>query len=99
MFTLKFSESVSSDLKPLRATDRKRILDAIDEQLLHSPTQQTRNKKIVVGLKPPWDHEEPIWELRVGRFRVFYDVNEKEKRVAVRAVREKPAHRTTKEIL
>ena len=57
------------------------------------------NKKIVVGLKPPWEHEEPVWELRVGPFRVFYDVNEAEQSVVIRAVREKTPHRTTEEIL
>ena len=46
--------------------DRKQLLDHIDEQLTHRPAQATRNKKILVGLVPPWDHEEPIWELRVG---------------------------------
>jgi mRNA-degrading endonuclease RelE of RelBE toxin-antitoxin system len=99
MYTVEFTDGVPEDLKALRATDRKRILDKIDEQLLHSPTRPTRNKKIVVGLKPPWEQEEPVWELRVGRFRVFYDVNETEQRVVIRAVREKPSHRTTEEIL
>ena len=99
MYTVEFTEGVEEDLKGLRAADRKRILDKIDEQLLHAPTQPTRNKKIVVGLKPPWEQEEPVWELRVGPFRVFYDVNEAEQGVVIRAVREKPPHRTTEEIL
>jgi|SRR5581483_5060037 len=99
MFTLEYTEGVLDDLKALRARDRKRVLDKIDEQLTHNPTEQTRNKKIVAGLKPPWDHEEPVWELRVGSLRVFYDVNEADQRVVVRAVRQKPPHRTTEEIL
>jgi len=37
--------------------------------------------------------------LRVGPFRVFYDVQEAERRVYVRAIRHKPAHRQTEEIL
>jgi mRNA-degrading endonuclease RelE of RelBE toxin-antitoxin system len=99
MFSLEYTEGVVEDLKGLRARDRNRILDKIEEQLRHNPTQQTRHKKIVAGLKPPWEHEEPVWELRVGNFRVFYDVNEVEQRVVIRAVREKPPHRTTEEIL
>jgi mRNA-degrading endonuclease RelE of RelBE toxin-antitoxin system len=99
MYAVEYTEGVAADLKTLRPLDRRRILDKIDEQLLHSPTRPTRNKKIVVGLKPPWQHEEPVWELRVGRFRVFYDVDETEQRVMIRAVREKPPHRTTEEIL
>jgi mRNA-degrading endonuclease RelE of RelBE toxin-antitoxin system len=64
-----------------------------------NPTQETRNRKMLVGLKPPWEHEEPIWELRVGKHRVFYDVDEDEKKVMVRAVRAKPPHKTTEDIL
>ena len=41
----------------------------------------------------------PIWELRVGEHRIFYDVNVEERTVYVRAVRRKAPHKTTKEIL
>src|SRR5205809_874304 len=99
MFTIEYAESVAEDLAPLRAFDRQRLLDAIEEQLTHQPTQETRHKKIVIGLTPPWEHEEPIWELRVGKYRVFYDADEEAATVIVRAVRRKPPHKTTEEIL
>jgi mRNA-degrading endonuclease RelE of RelBE toxin-antitoxin system len=99
MFTVEYTEGVLEDLKGLRAADRKRVLNKIDEQLLHDPAQPTRNKKVLKGLKPPWEHEEPVWELRVGKWRVFYDVSEAEQRVVVRAVREKPPHQSTEEVL
>jgi mRNA-degrading endonuclease RelE of RelBE toxin-antitoxin system len=99
MFGAEYTESVLEDLGDLRASDRRRVLDKIEEQLLHNPTQPTRHKKILEGLKPPWEHEEPVWELRIGTYRVFYDVNEEEQRVIVRAVREKPPHQTTEGIL
>ncbi len=50
------------------------------------------------GDDPP-DAVPPIWELRVGDWRVFYDVEEKAGKVFVRAVRHKPPHKTTEEIL
>jgi mRNA-degrading endonuclease RelE of RelBE toxin-antitoxin system len=53
----------------------------------------------LIGLKPPWEHEEPARELRVGKYRVFYDVDEEKQQVIIRAVREKPPHRTTEEIV
>jgi mRNA-degrading endonuclease RelE of RelBE toxin-antitoxin system len=99
MYELEYAEGVAEDLKDLRASDRKRILDKIDEQLISNPTEETRNKKILVGLKPPWEHEEPVRELRVGKFRVFYDVEEERQRVIICAIREKPPHQTTEEIL
>jgi len=41
----------------------------------------------------------PVWQLRVGEYRVFYDVDREEMAVYVRAVRLKPPHKTTEEIL
>ncbi len=41
----------------------------------------------------------PVWELRVREYRVFYDVAAAEQTVYVRAIRRKPGHRTTEEIL
>jgi mRNA-degrading endonuclease RelE of RelBE toxin-antitoxin system len=99
MFTIEFSEMVADHLGELRAFDRKQILDQIDTQLTHQPTGATRNKKRLVGLVPPWEHEGPVWELRIGEFRVFYDVDEEEARVTVRAIRRKLPHKATEEIL
>ena len=76
MYTLEYAEGVAGDLKKLRAYERKRILDKIEKQLTVEPTRKTRNRKIFVGLVPPWEYIEPVWELRAGEYRVFYDVDE-----------------------
>lgn len=99
MYTIEFSRGVAGDLSPLRAFERTSLLDQIEEQLTQQPTHETRNKKILVGLVPPWEHVEPIWQLRIGEYRVFYDVDEPAQRVSVRAIRRKPPHKTTEEIL
>ena|SRR3990172_10442604 len=99
MFKIEYAASIADDLAELRAFDRKRILDRIEEELIHQPNQETRNKKLIPGLVPPWEHEEPAWELRVGEFRVFYDVSKEAECVTVRAIRHKPSHKTTEEIL
>jgi hypothetical protein len=44
-------------------------------------------------------HELPVWELRVGVFRVFYDVAEDEKRVHIRAVRRKESQQRTEDVV
>jgi hypothetical protein len=67
--------------------------------LTHQPTQETRNKKLLPGLKTPWDAVLSVWELRVGDYRVFYDVDNAQRRVTIRAIRRKPPHTTTEEIL
>ena|ERR1017187_2355274 len=99
MFIIEFSESVALDLADLRAFDRKQILDQIDSHLTHEPTRQTRNKKQLRALIPPWEHVGPVWELRVGEFRVFYEVEEEVSRALIRAIRHKPPHKTIEEIL
>jgi mRNA-degrading endonuclease RelE of RelBE toxin-antitoxin system len=99
MYEIEYVESVTDDLAHLRAYERTQILDRIEEQLTYKPTQQTRNKKVLIGLIPPWEHEEPVWELRVGQYRVFYDVDEVASVVIIRAIRHKPPHKTTEEIL
>ncbi|MGH7128430.1 MAG: type II toxin-antitoxin system RelE family toxin, partial [Planctomycetaceae bacterium] len=99
MYAIGYAEGVAADLEDLRAYDRSRILDEIDIQLQHQPTQETRHKKVLVGLVPPWEHVEPLWQLRVGEYRVFYDVNDAELVVIVRAIRHKPPHKATEDIL
>jgi mRNA-degrading endonuclease RelE of RelBE toxin-antitoxin system len=98
-YTIEYAESVSDDLADLRTFRRKSILDAIEDQLQHEPAKQTRNRKMLVGLIPPWEHVVPIWELRIGEYRVFYDVDEEVAVVTIRAIRRKPPHKTTEEVL
>lgn len=99
MYELRFARDVAKDLDRLSARDRRRVLDAIERQLLHEPTKPTRNRKLLVNLIPPWTAEPPIWELRVGEYRVFYDVAQKQAVVYVRAIRRKPPGKMTEEIL
>ena len=99
MYAIRYGESLPDEFADLRAKDRTRILYAIDVQLLHEPNRQSRNRKLLEGLVPPWEHAGPTWELRVGEYRVFYDLDETEKVVNVRAIRHKPPHKTTDEVL
>jgi mRNA-degrading endonuclease RelE of RelBE toxin-antitoxin system len=99
VYTILYVESIGDDLADLRAFDRQKILDEVEEQLSQQPTQETKRKKVVRGLKPPWEHAEPIWQLRIGEFRVFYDVDEAASQVTVRAIRHKPPHETTEDVL
>ena len=98
-FTVEFSEGVKKDLARLRAYDCRILLEAIETPLTHTPLVETKKRKLLRNLAPPFEAIPPIWQLRVGAFRVFYDVNEEERRVYVRAIRRKPAHLKTEEIL
>ena len=99
MYAIEFSEGALEDLMALRAFEQSRILDAIEEQLSNEPTIETRNRKLLSGLIPPFEATPPVWELRVAQYRVFYDVSEEERKVFIRAVSHKPPHRRTEEIV
>ena len=66
MYEIAYSEGVAEDLRRLTASEPAKILDRIEVQLQYEPTRQKRNRKVLVGLVPPWDHVDPVWELPVG---------------------------------
>ena len=99
MFEIRFAESVEDDLRKIQVYHRNRILDSIEEQLYHEPETATRNRKLLENLTPPWQTVAPVWELRVGEYRVFYDVSVTESVVYVRVVRRKPPGIKTEDIL
>lgn len=80
MFKITITRTALDDLRELRKPDQERIRDAIDSQLPHEPSQETRNRK---RLRP-----NPLadWELRVGIFRVFYDIDEAATEVRIIAI-------------
>ncbi len=80
MYEIEFTARAAQDLKWFRKNEQNEILDGLESQLRHAPTAETRNRK---RLRPNQTAE---WELRVGRFRVFYDVDEIGRMVSVEAV-------------
>ena len=65
-------------------------------ELLQVEIQVAEN--VLLDFVPGFAHDPPVWELRVGDFRVFYDVDEEAEVVNVRAVREKAHGQTTEDI-
>lgn len=98
-YAIEVRDVAYAELQAIRPFYRSRIIDAIDEQLVHQPNVETRNRKLLAGLQPDFEHDPPVWELRIGRYRVYYDVNEESKSVIIRAVREKPPHAATEQIV
>ncbi len=107
-YRIEIDEDALDDIADIGPFYGNAILDAIEEQLTHEPAKETRRKKMLEGVDVPWSQVGPVWQLRVGEFRVFYDVIEPgeddedevdEPTVFVRAVRHKPPHKTTDEML
>jgi mRNA-degrading endonuclease RelE of RelBE toxin-antitoxin system len=98
-FDVVIHELAVQELDEVRPFDRRKILASIREQLIQQPLEPTRNRKILADVRPSFEFVPPVWELRVGTFRVFYDVDEAARLVHVRSVRRKTASESTKEIL
>ena len=80
MFDIELTESASEDLRFLRKSDRRHIVAEIERHLSVEPLVPTlRRKPLRSNLLAPW-------ELRIGDFRVFYDVEEGANIVVIRAV-------------
>jgi mRNA interferase RelE/StbE len=69
-YEVRFSRDSERQLGELDARDRNNLLDAIEQQLTHQPHVPTRHRKLL--------RENPLadWELRVGEYRVFYDIDD-----------------------
>lgn len=98
MYAVELSKAAVTDLMALRAFDRARVLAEAQQSLVYAPTMEVGHRKLLRSLRPSWDHVPPLWQLRVGDFRVFYDVDEKARVVHVRRVIRKGT-RTTGEVV
>ena len=70
-YEIEITEAAESDLDRIHAFHRGEILDAIDAYLRHEPTRESRARIKRLELL-----DSPAYRLRVGDYRVFYDVDE-----------------------
>jgi mRNA-degrading endonuclease RelE of RelBE toxin-antitoxin system len=79
-YEIELKDEAKADVSSYNAYERKTIVVAIREQLANEPLNATRNRKRL--------RENPIarWELRIDKFRVFYEVHEDRRLVTVVAV-------------
>ncbi|HEY3150941.1 MAG TPA: type II toxin-antitoxin system RelE/ParE family toxin [Candidatus Binatia bacterium] len=87
MFEIEYTSEAIDDLKSFRKSEQRSIFDQITEQLSYEPMTDTRNRK---KLRP---NDVSEYELRISKFRVFYDVDEEAKTVKIEAVGHKEGNR------
>jgi mRNA-degrading endonuclease RelE of RelBE toxin-antitoxin system len=80
VYRIRFTHAADEHISALKARDKTTLLDRIDRQLSHQPTMETRNRK---QMDPDKRMLIAPWELRVGRLRVYYAVEEKPEPVVV----------------
>jgi mRNA-degrading endonuclease RelE of RelBE toxin-antitoxin system len=80
MYSIALTPSARDDLRFLKKNEQQTVLDAIESRLPAEPLVETRNRK---PLRP---NNLSQWELRIDRFRVFYDVDPENSVVTIKAV-------------
>ena len=70
-FAIEVTRTATRNLNAIQVYVRRRIMDAIEEQLTSQPEVKTRNRKRIDDAAPPFEHVPPLWELRVGEYRVY----------------------------
>ena len=99
MYDIRFGEDAREDLRRLPAHVQRRIVAAMRAELKHHPASSQPPRKL---LEPDPDSgivtPAPVWQLRVGDYRVFYDVDEVRRVVMAQRIARK-GRRTTGEVL
>jgi mRNA-degrading endonuclease RelE of RelBE toxin-antitoxin system len=98
-YGIEVTDFAYDEIQALKPFHRRKIVESINTQLTCETKAETRNRKLLTGVEPSFEHKPPIWELRVGEFRVYYDIDDELKTVSIRSVRHKPPHTTTEQII
>ncbi|HYV06954.1 MAG TPA: type II toxin-antitoxin system RelE/ParE family toxin [Blastocatellia bacterium] len=79
-YNIEVTEDARADLKYYTIAERKIVVSQIKVRLEDQPSTETRNRKKL--------RDNPIatWELRIGKFRVFYEVDEPTRLVTITVV-------------
>ena len=71
MFRIVFRPTAAGQIRGLRRVDAVAILDAIETHLRYEPERVSRSR-----IKRLRGRQHAIYRLRVGKYRIFYDVLE-----------------------
>ena len=80
MYEIEFTPSALEDLQSFRKFEQQQVIEEIETQLTYEPTVETRNR---FRMRP---NEVAEWELRIDRFRVFYNVEQQVRIVSIEVV-------------
>jgi mRNA-degrading endonuclease RelE of RelBE toxin-antitoxin system len=83
MYDIEYTYTALEDLQWFRKHEQNLIVDGIDQQLRYEPTVETRNRKRMQV------NEHAEWELRIGDFRVLYNVESQVRIVETQRIGEK----------
>jgi mRNA-degrading endonuclease RelE of RelBE toxin-antitoxin system len=99
MYQVEIVSEAVGELAGVPVFHRRLLEKLIESKLPFEPGKASRNCKRLEPLVTQFVHEPPLWELRCGEWRIFYDIDDEGKKVTVRAVREKPKGKKTEDIV
>ena len=70
-YEIRYATAAIDDLRGMRAFNRREILDGVELHLRHDPTFVSQSR-IKAMAQPFWSE----YRLRIGDFRVYYDVDQ-----------------------
>ena len=79
-YQIEVTESAKDDLSVYTVFERKTMASAMRGQLTYQPMIETRQRQKLR------DNPVASWELRVGKHRVFYEIDERSRKVTIIAV-------------
>ena len=80
MHSIEFTSLSLEHLKAFKKNEQRLIVTEIEAQLTHQPHVEARNRKKMRTNKIAQ------WELRIGKYRVFYNLIEPGKTVVIEAI-------------
>jgi mRNA-degrading endonuclease RelE of RelBE toxin-antitoxin system len=98
VYEIRLGEDAQGDLRRMPVHVQRRIVATMRAELKHRPTSGQPPRKL---LAPDADSgivtSAPVWQLRVGDYRVFYDVDEVRRVVTAQRIARK-GRKTTREV-
>ena len=79
-FEIYYAQSTRDHIKALNPQDRTAVFEAVEKNLTHEPDRESRNRKRLRN-NPFASHQ-----LRVRNLRVFYRVDQEDRRVQIEAI-------------
>lgn len=91
-YDIHYADVASEDIRNLRKSDQRKVLDGVDLHLAHEP-KRTSKSRIKAMRQPFWSQ----YRLRIEDFRVYYDVDDDAMVVSVLGVLQKSTQTTSEE--
>lgn len=79
-YRIEITQEAKADLYYYTAFERKTIISEVRTQLAYQPSVETKNRKKLR------DNPVAAWELRSGKYRIFYEVDDPTRKITIVAV-------------